>query len=194
MEQAQSEAEVEQAAASVRKVRAEGSEVTYLAPFVEAQGGKFAGDAPVVLEATWRYAHDGKTGSEQKMLRANFEADGPRKFTRLHLLDAAGTRALQAQGASLHDPIPHRYTCLLAQRRGKQLESAFPALIEPYAGEPFILGCQLLPVADNEPDALRAVAVEVRTAAGHTDLCFADGPPEKTRTLGGFRAAGQFAY
>jgi hypothetical protein len=188
------EESAEQAAASARKLRASGSEGQYLAPFSESAGHKFAGDAPDVLQATWRYSRDEKNGSEQKMLGPNFDSQGPRKFTRLHLFDTAGMRALQAQGVCLQPNIPYRYTCLVAQRRGKRLEAAFPALIEPYAGEPIITGRRLLPVVGNEDDALRAVAVEVKTAVGQTDLCFADGRPEKVRAAGEFRIAGEFAY
>ena len=61
--------------------------------------------------------------------------------------------------------------------------SAFVALVEPYAGQPFITAQRTLPVTGNEADALRAVAVEVKTANGRTDLCFADGRPEKTRRV-----------
>ena len=42
--------------------------------------------------------------------------------------------------------------------------NAFAAIIEPYAGEPFIISTRLADVADNEADARRAVAVEVQTA------------------------------
>jgi hypothetical protein len=34
----------------------------------------------------------------------------------------------------------------------------------------------------------------VQTTNGRTDLCFADGRPERTRELGGFKVAGEFAY
>ena len=39
------------------------------------------------------------------------------------------------------------------------LESAFAAIIEPYAGEPFITSVRQLEITDNETDARRAVAL-----------------------------------
>lgn len=39
-----------------------------------------------------------------------------------------------------------------------------------------------------------ATAVEVKTSNRHTDLCFADGRPEKSRTVGVCEVAGAFAY
>jgi len=40
---------------------------------------------------------------------------------------------------------------------------------------------------------MRAVAVEVKTTNGHTDLCFADGKPDKPRQAGGVAVIGEFA-
>jgi hypothetical protein len=89
--------------------------------------------------------------------------------------------------------LKYNYTALMAQKRGENLESAFTAVIEPYAGEPFITGLRPVQVAGNENDALKAVAVEVKTANGHTDLCFAEGRPEKARMIGPVSVSGEFA-
>ena len=71
----------------------------------------------------------------------------------------------------------------------------FAAIIEPYAGEPFITARRELAVPGNEDDARRAVAVEVRTAGGHRDVCFADGRPDRLRDVpdAGLKVAGEFA-
>ena len=78
------------------------------------------------------------------------------------------------------------------------LESAFAAIIEPGAGESAIVEQKLLPVAGNEADALRAVAIGLKTRSGRTDLCFADGRPEKVREFQisdyTWRVAGEFAF
>ncbi|NLC57689.1 MAG: hypothetical protein GX774_12690 [Armatimonadetes bacterium] len=174
------------------------SDVGYLSLFAPYPNGKLAGTAPATLQATWRYTRDGKVGSEQQMLGENYQAASPRKFTRLHLLGAAGLRALRAESVS--EKFDYHYTNLMALRRGEALESAFTAIIEPFAGEPFITSCRLLPVAGNETDALRAAAVAVQTRNGHRDLCFADGRPESVRQIGAgetggaYRVAGEFAY
>lgn len=167
-------------------------EAGYLSVFSSTPESTRAGTAPDVLEATWRYTRDGKVGSEQQMLGGNFDASAPRKLTRLHLLDAKGARFLQGDLISLHPPIPYRFTQAMVQKAAN--ESAFVALVEPYAGEPFITGRKLLPVEGNEADALRAAAVEVKTRNGRTDVCFADGRPGKARRAGGLEVAGEFAY
>ncbi len=156
----------------------------------ESQPTKFSGDTPGIFEATWRLTREGKWGTEQQYLGANFNPDGPRKFTRLHLLGADGMRALRADVFSIQ--LGYRFTTTSAIRRGQNLQSAFAAIIEPYAGEPFITSLKLLEVTDNETDAQRAVAVEVKTTNGHTDVNLADGRPDKTRTIGAISFAGEY--
>jgi hypothetical protein len=170
-------------------------EAEMLGIFEQLPEMKFGGDAPDVLEATWRYKRTG-VGSEQAMLGANFDAASPMKYTRLHLFDSAGLRALRAEVNCTHNPIHYHFTQLMVLRKGQDLETAFAAVIEPYAGEPLITGRRALTVAGNDSDAQRAVAVEVTTRNGHTDLCFADGRPEKTRVIEGtgLRVAAEFAY
>ncbi|MEI8311474.1 MAG: hypothetical protein WCH98_12035, partial [Verrucomicrobiota bacterium] len=124
------------------------------------------------------------------------DESSPRKFTRLSLLDAGGTRALWADTVS--NKFDYRFTCLMAQKHGDNLESAFTALIEPYAGEPLITSKKSLRVEKNESDALRAVAVEVVTRNGHTDAILMDGRPDRVRDFAAsgsaISASGEFAY
>jgi hypothetical protein len=187
----------EQAIEHIKSQYSKATDAEYLSLFERLPDKKFAGDCPATLEATWRSARQGR-GSEQQMLRSNYDPAAPRKFTRLHLLGADGMRGLRAGGACEQTGIQYQYTALMAQRKADagDLESAFAAIIEPYAGDPFIAGQRLLPVADNEQDALRAVAVEVKTTNKHTDICFADGRPQTTRRIpdAGVQVAGEFAY
>ena len=92
----------------------------------------------------------------------------------------------------------YHFTNLMVRKRAAQgpIDSAFVAIIEPYVGEPFITARRELAVADNQTDARRVVAVEVRTRNGHTDVCFADGRPEVVRTVpdAGLKLAGEFAF
>jgi hypothetical protein len=143
--------------------------------------------------ATWRYGRGDGIGSENQMLGANFLEAAPRKFTRLHLPGSTGMRALYADTDC--KKLTYRFTNLMVQKRGTNLESAFAAIIEPFVGEPFIESVKLASVDGNENDALRAVAASVRTKNGLDDLCFADGRPDKIRSLpAGTRIAGDFAY
>jgi hypothetical protein len=125
------------------------------------------------------------------MLGANFDAASPRKFTRVTLHGAEGFRALKADVVCSKEPISYRFTCAMLQRKqsGGGLQSAFASVVEPFAGEPSLVSQKMLDVADNEADALRAVAIEVKTRKGQTDLCFADGRPEKVRKVSGLRHA-----
>lgn len=80
------------------------------------------------------------------------------------------------------------------QHRGdKDTDRVFTAIVEPYVGEPFIADTRLLEVENNGNDAQKAVAVEVKTTNGHTDVVFADGQSEKTRKVGDAAFAAEFA-
>jgi hypothetical protein len=158
----------------------------------------FAGIAPETYLATWPYCRTGPRG-EQEYLGNDFDPQSPQKFLRLHLLGAGGLHVLRAA-----NPIykVQNYTDIMIQKRGPKettdLESAFTAILEPYAGAPFLREQKSLPVEGSETDYRRAVAVEVRTTNGHTDICFADGRPEKTRLVKGsafsLQASGEFAF
>ncbi|MCY3019048.1 MAG: hypothetical protein NTW87_08470 [Planctomycetota bacterium] len=152
----------------------------------------FAGDAPDVLQADWVLLRVG-TGSEQNIAASIYNPASPRKITRLHVFGQKGARVL----SGWLDCYQWKYgfTNLYVQRRSfTEQESVFPAVIEPYVGEPFIVERRLLDVPGNEQDARRAVAVEIKTKNGHTDICFADGRPEKTRKAGPLEVAAEFAF
>jgi len=169
---------------------------------------EWAGDCDGdVLQATWRVARWPRHGNnpEAKMLRGKHGGamTAERKYTRLHLLGAARDRILHGicQDRVLwneHNVGKPKYgvRCLFAQRRHEQpSDTVFVALLETYGGEPQIVSRRLLAVENNETDARRAVAVEVKTANGHTDLLFADARPEKRRRVaGGVEVSAEFAY
>jgi len=149
-----------------------------------------AGDAADDTEVTWRYTRAG-VGAEA--LHGNFDPASPRKYLRLFLFGTRGMRVLRAQGVC--HARNYKLDHVFVQRRPAAEGGAtvYAALIEPYAGKPFIVSKRQLAVADNETDARRAVAVEVKTANGHTDVLFADGRPNKTRKFAGLTASGEFA-
>jgi hypothetical protein len=158
-----------------------------------------AADAPSKFEATWRYRIDnqGIGAGEKRMLGKNFNPDAPRKFTKLHLLDTAGSRALRAQFVS--QQWKYDWTNVMVQKKSADdtpLQSAYAAVIEPYAGEPFIQSTATLPIEGNQTDATRAVAVEVKTTAGRTDITFTDGSGGNMRRIGdaGIQVNGEYAF
>jgi hypothetical protein len=188
----------------------------YLRPFayrqVEGAGPddvEWAADsADAVLQATWRVGRWANQGNNPEAKMYAGEKFGgamtePRKYMRMHLFDAADLRVLHAICQDTvrwneHNPGMKNYAarCLFGQRRSATpAETVFVALLEPYAGEPFIVERRQLTVRDNEADARRAVAVEVKTGNGHTDWLFADGRPGKIRQLdGGVKCAAEYAF
>ncbi len=185
------------------------NEVHYLRRFLQGDTLKYGGDTPPVLQATWRLrraedvieAHDrdgkpvrlAQTNIERFMLNGSYDETAERKYTRVHLLGRDGDRAMV--GHIMPNVVNEQTTWpfLYVQRRGENLESVYPAIIEPYAGEPFIASTTLLDIPGNETDAQRAVAVEVVTTNGHRDLCFSDGR-QTPRRVGPFEITGRFAY
>jgi hypothetical protein len=152
------------------------------------------------LVATWRL----EATISKSMIAGAAAPTGPRKFTRLTLFDQKDSTILH--GLCINDPyrnvtnptVPYyAVRQVYARRAGYQyeIESVFVALIEPYAGEPEVISRRLVRIEGNESDAERAVAVEVKTKGGRTDLCFADGRPDKERAIeGGVCVAAEAAF
>jgi len=158
----------------------------------------YFGTAPDVLEVVYPLQKKRVTpgvireaGTESLFLGRAYDPAAPDKFLKLRLFGQKG--ALVAKGDQhcykWQYYIPHVFVL----RKGKDLDSVFTALMEPYAGEPFIASAKALPIADNETDALRAVALEVKTRNGHTDLLFSDGRPDRVRKVGGATVSAEFA-
>jgi len=159
------------------------------------------------LQATWRVArwarHDNNPEAKMYSGKHGGAMTAPRKYTRLHLLDAGDCRILHGICQdrvrwSEHNPGKPNYgvRCLFAQRRNPQpADTVFVGLIETYAGQPFISQRRLLPIEANDADARRAVAVEANTTGGHTDTVFADARPDRLRMLpGGIEIAAEYAF
>lgn len=177
----------------------------YLAPFKSLPDKRFAGTAPDILEATWRQTRDPKLfGNERAHRGPNFSDDLPRRFTRLHLLDVKGARAMR--GSLNCKNFKYDFACLFVQRTAEKdsLDTTFVALIEPFVGQPFITSKRLLDApacaVDREPQnlhnpAYKPVALEVKTANGHTDILFADGLPFVQRLISEakMQVTGEFA-
>lgn len=158
-----------------------------------------------IVEATWRLSRTGgkyqtvkgeieTEPGEQNMLGANYDEAAPRRYTRVSLLGHGGNPLLVGSPYSLNYKylFPFLYVQLRGEEKGR--ESVFPAIIEAYQGEPTVTSKKLLTIEGNDTDALRAIAVEVQTRNGHTDICFAGGRPDKERTVAGNKMSGEFAY
>ena len=155
--------------------------------------GGFTGVAPEVLTATWRMSRENIGGGfGEKSMAPWFVPTSPRKFTRLLLLGHKGDQVYTDW--TFCKQWKYGFSNLYTSRESaEEMDSVFPAIIEPYVGEPFIKSATLLPVRDNDADAARAVALEVKTANGHTDVVFADGNPARVRAVGDAAFSGEFA-
>jgi len=188
------------------------SEAAYLSIFEQTPGSKAAGDAPDTFEATWRmvrFEKDTRGGvSEEALLGRSLDPASPRRFTKLRLLGAQGLRVLKADVLQTKcaeaeniqknwtPPLAgYRWTCVYARTPAQpQPQSAFVGIIEPYLGEPYIASAKLIDIADNERDALRAVALEVKLKNGRTDFVFADGRFDRVRQMGARKARGEYGF
>jgi hypothetical protein len=84
---------------------------------------------------------------------------------------------------------------LHVRREGDDLESCFPAVIEPCAGAPAVTAVRELAVEAGGPDAGRAVAVEVTTRFGQTDFLFSSLETNRVAVVSnGARACGKLAF
>jgi hypothetical protein len=134
-----------------------------------------------------------QAGTEARLMGALYDAGAPDKVLRWRLLGQAG--ALVMKGDLNCVQWNYQIPNLFVQSRGENLESAFVAIIEPFAGKPFIQSVERLAIPGNSTGALQAVAVRVATVNGRTDLCLADGEPDRIRqATPQVRFAGEFAY
>jgi len=180
----------------VASTRDQTTEANFLSAFEMSDGRKFAGESPNQLVATWRYRREpfesgNKMGLEPSILGKKYDPSSPRKFTRLHLLEADGLRALRANVVCYK--WGYDFTHLMAQKRGKDLQSTFVAVIEPYAGQPFVKSTRQLPVRGAGDDADRPVAVEVHTTNGHRDMLLLGNRGGDVYQSGNVSTDGEFA-
>jgi hypothetical protein len=168
------------------------------------------------LEATWRLSRTASTNAlnntdgdaltvatvaaEQSIYGNDYVAASPRKYTRAVLFDRPNDTVLVGNlySASYQINMPLLY--VQSRQPGTnyaamtEREVVYPALIEPYVGQPFITNSVSLAVSNNEADALKAVALRVQTANGNTDLLFSDGRNmPRVLTNGLMRVQGRFA-
>jgi hypothetical protein len=163
------------------------------------RGQRMAGVAPDTLEVLFQLQKARVTpgkiaaGTEDFFTaREVYDPKSPDKFVKWRVFESAGNVVMRG------DVHCHNWEYWLPQmfvdRAGTDQGTVFYALIEPYAGTPHVRSASALAIAGNEADALRAVAVEVKTADGHSDVCFADGRPERTRKVGELEIAGEHAF
>lgn len=160
--------------------------------------------APAVLEATWQLRRaeakvDALTlrNAEQIMLEKLYEPQSPMKYCRVSLFGHEGDKVLVANWyAKLIGTRMFNFPFVHVRRDGAAgLESVHTALMESYAGKPFVLAKKALKVQDAGAGAGAPVAVEVETAFNQKDFLFSAGERGKAWTVeNGARASGDLAF
>jgi hypothetical protein len=172
------------------------------------QDAQWAGDVGAEgLVATWRMSREplhfkepergeySPDAAEQAIMGTAYDANSARKYLRLHLPGQAGARFLTGVWTS-SPPNSRAGNWLrnihLQRTPEKGKSSLFAAIIEPYAGEPFITSTRLEGDVNN---AQGFAAMHVETKDGLRDLCFADDSSKQVRTLeDGTKVQAEFAY
>jgi hypothetical protein len=86
---------------------------------------------------------------------------------------------------------PKHIECAVLTRKGKDLESAFVTVVEPYDSNPIVLSARRLGV-ETEPKGVLAAAVEIRLSNGRTDTILAAERPARLETETGVVLDGVF--
>ncbi len=158
------------------------------------KGSAKEGAAPDVLEATWKLRRKEETvdgiklnNAEKTMLGDLYDPGAPEKSTRVRLFGHAGDRVLVGNWyANQMESRLHNFPFLYVRRDGKYaLDSVYAALIEPFAGKPFIEAARQL----NIGNADGAVALEVKTTFGQTDFLFSSLDGQRTYPVAGWGSA-----
>ena len=160
-------------------------------PFMEkfslTEETKWSGTAPSPLVATWRMRRDPEKiamllpaggrgeftfpGAERKAMGSDFDEKAPRKFIRMHLLGHAGDEVCGARAVCLNGE-PYTNENLYLKSKSATGKTLFPAVFEPYAGEPFLQSVRLLTDEKALEDSLAPVAIEVVLKNGRRDVIY----------------------
>lgn len=174
------------------------------------KGEQWAADIDSDLfTATWRMGrtpftfHAAERGErdvpapEPRILGSAYDAGSPRKYIRLHMPGQKGRRVVS--GVAVSAPYGEGRTdgdwlrnIHVIHKLGKDETSLFAAILEPFAGRPFIKSVSF----EGDVNDRRSMAVlHVETLDGVRDINFADMRNAPERTLrDGTRIQGSFAY
>jgi hypothetical protein len=140
--------------------------------------------------------------AEQRSLGKNFDANAPRKYIRMHLPGHGGDSVFGARLVGIK-VVNFTFENLYVQPANwddKNGQVVFPAVYEPYAGEPFIESVKLLSPRSTLSDVNATVVLEVVLKNGRRDVIFMAPPGGKTPNgkttviQGAGSCDGQFGY
>jgi hypothetical protein len=153
-------------------------------------GTQLEGTAPAILQADWPMSSD-----LQKLYQQSYYQPDRPVTTRLLLFGQQDQKIMVGNAWS----TPYRYDFPFLYVQGRQSEgsreSVFPAVIEPFAGKPFITSQRELEILPVQKGADGAIAVQLGIDDGRTDLLFASGRPNESVTIGkGLQVVAKFAF
>lgn len=163
---------------------------------------KQEGRAPDILEASWKLRRKEETvdgiplkNAEQQMMGDLYDPAAPEKWTRVSLFGNAGQNVMVGNWES-RGVRQHNFPFLYVRRESQDsLGSVFPAIIEPYAGEPVITSKKMLRVSGTGSGAQAPVALEIQTRFGQRDLLFGGGVRGKDYSVeDGIAASGDVGF
>jgi hypothetical protein len=123
----------------------------------------------------------------------NFDPAAPRKFIRMHMPGYKGSPVFGARQVG-EKVVFFTTENLYVQPANWQGQAVFPAVFEPFAGEPFIQSVRMLTPQSALANAESVITLEITLKNGRRDLVFMS-PGQKPVTLPGVGSFdGEFGY
>jgi hypothetical protein len=151
-------------------------------------GKKRFGRSPGKLEVTFTLQKTtvARFGAEKRFLGKLYDPKSPVKHTKWHMFGAEDSLVMTGDlyCSRFKYSIPNVY----AQRAAT--ETPFAAIIEPYAGTPFVDDVTVLTPTEASP----AVALAVQLDIGRRDVCLSDLPGQAVRRYAGLSVQAESAF
>ncbi|MCK5843866.1 MAG: hypothetical protein KAG97_04105, partial [Victivallales bacterium] len=155
------------------------------------------GSAPETLIATWRMRRLPilplqRKGTEKQWLGVNFDPKSPRKFLKLRLLGVGKAKLFKENVVTVKKGIQNSFTRVAAtvsDMNGR----VFAALIEPYAGKPFVKSAELLEIQGAGDGVDEPIAMRVECVNGRKDVVFMNESSLKEYAFDGVKVKGEAA-
>jgi len=170
------------------------------------------GNNPAVIQADWIMDPELQKHQQNQMVAITSPADQIKRFTvhNFHVNQYQSDRPVTTRVSMLgHEKdrlMVGRWSTVKPERdywnlyvQGKQetegKESVYPAIIETFAGKPFLAEKRLASLSPEQKGAEGAVGVEVKTVDGRTDLLYSGVKPQEMVTVDGkIKMSGKFAF
>ncbi|MCK5843864.1 MAG: hypothetical protein KAG97_04095, partial [Victivallales bacterium] len=155
------------------------------------------GTAPETLIATWRMRRLPvpplqRRGTEKQWLGVNFDPKSPRKFLKLRLLGVGKAKLFKEDVVTVKKGIQNSFTRVAATVQDMN-GRVFAALIEPYAGKPFVKSAELLKIQGAGDGVNEPVAMRMECVNGRKDVVFVNASSKKEYAFDDVKVKGEAA-